>query len=202
MHLGKHEHTLLAFKCCPFPCFAPDSPGRSAQGCSCWPLGHAGDPAQAPELALARSVTFLTRSNAGCNENCVRIMLARWPTATRTQLKIDGTEKSRTVCTDQAAENRCLGEATSSKGSHEALALWMPGWNAAFSQGLLLAVVAELSYCQRTWLLLPASPDLWFRGGVFLAFSKRNYHTGPWQSTLPLLFSVAHVPTALGVRSG
>ena len=78
VHLGKHEHTLLAFSVLPMSLIhRPDSPGRSAQGCSCWPLGHAGDPAKAPELALARSVTFLTISNAGCNENYVRIMLAR-----------------------------------------------------------------------------------------------------------------------------
>ena len=59
VHLGKHEHTLLAFWCCPFPCSAPDFPGRSAQGCSCCPLGPAGDPAQAPELALCQECDLL-----------------------------------------------------------------------------------------------------------------------------------------------
>ena len=52
-------------RCCPCPWSAPDFPGRSAQGCSCWPLGCllVIQP-RLPELAPARSVTFLTRSNA------------------------------------------------------------------------------------------------------------------------------------------
>ena len=68
MHLGKHEHTLLAFSVLPTSLVRSCFPGRSVQGRSCWPLGCllVIQP-RLPELALAGSVTFFDQVDAGCN---------------------------------------------------------------------------------------------------------------------------------------
>ena len=72
VHLGKHEHVLLAFLVMSMTLIPSPPPPRLSRafcwGCSCWPLGCLlVIPGQAFELALAKSVTFFDQVEAGCN---------------------------------------------------------------------------------------------------------------------------------------
>ena len=69
-------------------------------------------------------------------------------------------------------------------------------------QGLLLAVVAELSYCQRAWLLLPASPDLVVQRRHIPRALLEEFTPQPLGKALCLLCSMLSMCQQLWVRSG
>ena len=70
-----------------------------------------------------------------------------------------------------------LVKAAPSKGSHEALAIWMPDWKAASSSRPAVSSGCSVLYCSKYLVAAPCKPGL--------VVQRRHIHCVPLKGVLP-----------------